>query len=345
MNTARPITIVGGGLAGLTLGIGLRKRNVPVTVVEANGYPRHRVCGEFISGNGLETLKRLNLTDQLIRAGARSATTAAFFSTRTTSGVRQLPVPALCLSRYALDEILSDVFRKMGGNLEEHRRWANGFDEGIIKATGRRIEVEVEGWRWFGLKAHASDVKLDADLEMHLTTDGYVGICKLPDNKVNVCGLFRSRQRTPQLATEWKQWLSGSPPSKLNERLRNAVFDDSSFCSIAGICLKPRSAETSDECCIGDAMTMIPPVTGNGMSMAFESAELAIEPIAEFSRGALTWPASQKSIAAQLDNAFRQRLKWASRLQRLLFQPILSDTIAAAVRLPGVWRLLFSNTR
>ena len=37
----------------------------------------------------------------------------------------------------------------------------------------------------------------------------------------------------------------------------------------------PQRAAARAECCIGDAITMIPPVTGNGMSMAFESAEMA----------------------------------------------------------------------
>jgi 2-polyprenyl-6-methoxyphenol hydroxylase-like FAD-dependent oxidoreductase len=46
------VTIVGGGLAGLMLGIGLRQRGVPVTVWEAGRYPRHRACGEFISAGG-----------------------------------------------------------------------------------------------------------------------------------------------------------------------------------------------------------------------------------------------------------------------------------------------------
>ena len=58
MPAAKPIQIVGGGLAGLTLGIALRKKEIPVAIFEAGNYPRHRVCGEFISGRGLEIRRR-----------------------------------------------------------------------------------------------------------------------------------------------------------------------------------------------------------------------------------------------------------------------------------------------
>src|ERR1044072_7396458 len=37
MNAAKPVTIIGGGLAGLALGIGLRQRDVPVAVWEKTG--------------------------------------------------------------------------------------------------------------------------------------------------------------------------------------------------------------------------------------------------------------------------------------------------------------------
>jgi len=50
MSGGRSVEVVGGGLAGLSLGLALRRRGVPVTVWEAGHYPRHRVCGEFITG-------------------------------------------------------------------------------------------------------------------------------------------------------------------------------------------------------------------------------------------------------------------------------------------------------
>ena len=60
-----PVSIVGGGLAGLSLGINLRRHGIPVHLYETNRYPRHKVCGEFISGSGIASLDRLALTDLL----------------------------------------------------------------------------------------------------------------------------------------------------------------------------------------------------------------------------------------------------------------------------------------
>ena len=77
MAPSLPITIIGGGLAGLTLGIALRQRDVPVTLFEAGGYPRHRVCGEFICGNGIEVLRELGLHSKFLAAGAIEARSAS----------------------------------------------------------------------------------------------------------------------------------------------------------------------------------------------------------------------------------------------------------------------------
>lgn len=339
------ITIVGGGLAGLTLGIALRHRGVPVTVWEAGRYPRHRVCGEFISGAGQRTLARLGLLDGLKNAGSGSATSAAFFAEKRMVAPRPIPERALCISRFVLDEWLAREFQRLGGELLAGRRWVGDYGTGIVRACGRRSEPVAKGWRLLGLKVHARDVALEADLEMHFVPSGYVGLCGLPGGEVNICGLFRTATTVPDLAHRWRDWLGGPAESALHSRLANAQFDEGSFCSVAGLGLSPRRAIQHSECCIGDALTMIPPVTGNGMSMAFESAEIAIESLTSFSRGELAWTQAQRTIARSCDQSFARRLMWAAWLQRALFLSPARSALFLATRSECCWRGLFERTR
>ena len=361
MPEAKPITIVGGGLAGLTLGIALRQKQIPVTIHESGLYPRHRVCGEFISGRGQATLARLGLRELLDDAGAVSAQTAAFFSATRTTAPRPLPSAAICLSRFMLDGALADRFRELGGELQTGTRWAavgvhasacpdrlkpELQPEGMVRATGRRAQAEQGGARWFGLKIHARNVALIADLEMHVSPRGYVGLCKINDGEVNICGLFRKRPDENDGAKDGRDLLRGPPGSPLRTRLDSAEFDDHSFCAVAGLSLRPQQAAARTEVCVGDSITMIPPVTGNGMSMAFESAELAIEPLVEWSRGKMSWNEAREKIARDCDAAFARRLAWARWLQRFMLTPALQNPlIALAARSDWFWRTAFERTR
>lgn len=342
---SEPITIVGGGLAGLTLGIGLLQRGVPVTVWEAGHYPRHRVCGEFISGRGQASLARLGLLDGLRNAGAGSAVSAAFFAGKMMIAAHPLPEAALCVSRFVLDEWLAQEFRRLGGELHLGARWTGEFGVGIVRATGRRAAPGAAGWRWFGLKIHARGIVLDADLEMHFLPAGYVGLCRLPGGEVNICGLFRSAAPVPNLARCWKEWLGGSEDSVLHSRLAGAQFAADSFCAVAALRLRAQRASARGEWCVGDAVTMIPPMTGNGMSMAFESAELALDPLVKFSRGQLAWLQAQQEFARTFDHTFQSRLRWAGWMQRAVFLPPARAALFFVARAGGYWRGLFTRTR
>jgi len=345
MASTKPITIIGGGLAGLTLGIGLRQRGVPVAILEAGNYPRHRVCGEFISGRGQATITRLGLRELFASAGAVSAWTAAFFSETKFTSPRRLPTAALCLSRYTLDAALAKKFREQGGELVDGERHGNDFSEGIVRATGRRAQAQDAGAKWFGLKIHARKVSLLADLEMHVSPNGYVGICKINDGEVNICGLFRKRAGDSSGTKNHRDLLRGPEDSPLRQRLADAEFVEDSFCAVAGLSLRPQSAASRSEICVGDAITMIPPVTGNGMSMAFESAELAIVPLTAWSRGEISWEAAQRTIARDCDAAFARRLAWAQRLQGILLTPALQPPLLMLSRFDWFWRLAFERTR
>src|SRR5579871_6462926 len=124
MTQAKPITIIGGGLAGLTLGIGLRQRDVPVTIWEASHYPRHRVCGEFVCGRGQQVLGQLGLLEMFERAGALFSSTTRFFVDGSPSPLRAIEPPALCLSRFTMDELLAKHFCALGGDLHQNARYA-----------------------------------------------------------------------------------------------------------------------------------------------------------------------------------------------------------------------------
>jgi flavin-dependent dehydrogenase len=343
----KPVSIIGGGLAGLTLGIGLQRRGVPVTILEAGRYPRNRVCGEFVSGRGQGALKRLGLGDIFFEAGATTAKTAAFFLGGGQSPIRELKPPAWCLSRLVMDQALALHFRELGGELQENSPQPSTHPgEGVVSAKGRRLEPVESGWRWFGLKVHAHNIGLGSDLEMHGFAGGYVGLCRLRDGMVNICGLFRKRAGNQVSLGNWREMLSGPGDSVLHRRLESAEFEENSFCSIAGLPLKPRKASGQESLYIGDALTMIPPVTGNGMSMAFEAAAIAIDPVAAYSQSKISWKQACQIFASECDTAFARRLAWARPLQWFMFAARFHGNLAElALRSQCLWRVMFAMTR
>jgi len=208
------------------------------------------------------------------------------------------------------------------------------------------LQTEQGGARWFGLKMHARKVTLTADLEMHVSPRGYVGLCRINGGEVNVCGLFRRHAGESAGQQNPRELLRGPIGSPLHQRLVSAEFYEDSFCAVAGLSLRPYRAVARADCCIGDAITMIPPVTGNGMSMAFESAELAIEPLVAWSRGEISWAETQSRIVRRCDAAFARRLAWAKWLQRFVLTPSLQNTLVRfASHSDWFWRMAFERTR
>ncbi|HSQ05819.1 MAG TPA: FAD-dependent oxidoreductase, partial [Burkholderiales bacterium] len=62
--------VIGGGPAGATATLLLAREGWSVAVVERERFPRHKVCGEFISAATWQLLRELGLADALAsRAG------------------------------------------------------------------------------------------------------------------------------------------------------------------------------------------------------------------------------------------------------------------------------------
>ncbi len=119
-NPKSKIVIVGAGPAGTSLAIRLAKQNFEVTLIEREKFPRHKLCGEFISPECLEHFRELGVLDEMLIRGGDRITETVFYS---ESG-KSVAVPskwfngnlqgALGLSRAEMDLRLMEKAKSVG---------------------------------------------------------------------------------------------------------------------------------------------------------------------------------------------------------------------------------------
>ena len=318
--------------------MGLRKRGIGVVVSEAGAYPRHRVCGEFVSGVSDATLGNLGISAAF--DGALRPREVCWWHGGRVVFDGRLPDPARAISRHRLDERLARMLVDAGGELRTGTRVDEAGGEGCVRAAGRPKQA---GATRIGLKAHIRGPRLRAELEMHAGRNGYAGLVEVEDGWINICGIFRvdrnvragGRSRRHLLQGEegaggifngaelLAGYLEAGGSRGLAEMLRGAEVREGSFSAVAGFDTG-RQPGRAGELCIGDAERMIPPFTGNGMSMAFEAAECALDPLVAWARGSLDWHAACNSTRLALSRRFRTRMATAS-----LLEPAITRSTAA----------------
>jgi flavin-dependent dehydrogenase len=348
MKRETTITIAGGGLAGLALGIGLRNRGVAVKLLEAGSYPRHRVCGEFICGMDASTLENLGITgaftSQVMNRDSRW-----FYRGRPVL-TKHLPKPAIGISRHHLDHWLAQEFARLGGCLETHPRASETqlADEATVWASGRQRSRD---GKWIGLKCHVRGFgrTMDTDLQMHFGEDCYVGISQVEDDTVNVCGLFRQRKELKgnDRSGLLLRYLRASRLDSLADGLEAAEMIPDSLVGVSAFQLGAQPDPQNDQRLnLGDSFSMIPPFTGNGMTMAFQSAELALQPLVDYARGESAWPHTVAAIRAAHRKKFNRRVRWAMRLHPFLLNPIGQKSLVTLAKLRAIpFGLFFKKTR
>jgi flavin-dependent dehydrogenase len=338
MNT---VQIAGGGVAGLSLGLALRREGLPVCVYEAGVYPRHRLCGEFISGAGPEEFGRLGISDVL--DGSEVLTEAVWYRGDRLMLRRTLPVPARGISRWRLDASLAKRFTDTGGQLLcENRVAPSPSEKGWVMATGRPRAGHSP---WLAQKAHYQNVPMEAGLEMHLGNGGYTGVAAVENGTANVCALFPAALGRQSPNATLTDRLKANGLTRLAARLEAGQPVEGSRCGVSGFTTGWQD-QPQDRIALGDHCAIIAPFTGHGMSMAMLAA-LEIAPhLAAWSEGRLDWEDAVKAIRLSLRKKFHRRLRWASWLHPLLLRPGGQTALSFFARcglLP--WQWLFRRLR
>ena len=210
METNSDVLIIGGGLAGLTAAIHLSQKNLRVILIEKSSYPRHKVCGEYISNEILPYLRSLG-----INVSELNPTKIAKFEFSANSGKTakaQLPLGGFGISRYALDDFLYQKALSNNCTIIKENVIDVSFSNDFFSATtanqiltakivlgayGKRSNVDQLLDRnffhkkspWLAVKAHYSG-SLDNDVvALHNFKGGYCGVSKVEDDKINICYL------------------------------------------------------------------------------------------------------------------------------------------------------------
>jgi len=341
------VLLLGGGLAGLTAAIHLSKMGLQVTVLEKNSYPKHKVCGEYISNEVLGYLKGLDLNLESLHPTKISK--LQFSTSNGTAIDCVLPLGGFGISRYALDAYLYQQAKKNGCNIEittvENVVFKDNkftvtttdnsiFEAGIvIGAYGKRSNIDVQLQRkftqkksdWLAVKGHYEGDFPNDLVGLHNFKGGYCGVSKVEDNKINVCYLadYETFKGFKNIEAYQEQVVSQNPHLKPIFENWKLLFDKP--ISISQISFDQKEAVENHILMIGDTAGLIHPLCGNGMAMAIHSAKLVSELVYQYSTGAIK---SRKELEEQYQQAWRfnfnSRLRVGRFISKILQQPMVT---------------------
>ena len=223
----RDVVVVGAGLAGSGIAAALAQRGWDVLLVERDRFPRHKVCGEFLSPEAQHSLQAFGLLEDVSALGPVPLHAATITTPGGATVEMALPADAWGISRYALDARLAAAVERRGGQvwqgaavtrtvregdgyvLHVRRRGAARQQEdqilqarAILMACGRHSSAALpphttadaadkRGWRdCVGLKIHYRNVHMEPRVELYLFPGGYVGINPVEGGRANVCVLI-----------------------------------------------------------------------------------------------------------------------------------------------------------
>ncbi len=296
------IVILGGGVAGCAAAIALARNGRTVRLIEREPTPRHKVCGEFLSGEALEDLDALEI--DVVALGAVPIANVRLAAARRAAEA-PLPFPAKSLTRKTLDTALLAEAKAAGVRVECGRsvesltrtpagNWQARLDNGVVReastaflATGkhdmRSFPRPDDPQRWVAFKMYyrlspnqAAD--LDNASELMLYPGGYGGIQPVEGGIANLCWVVQQKYLA-RAGNRWDKFLLQMQKDcpHLAMRLEGAEPLLAKPITVARIPYGFVRSTTEDGLyCIGDQAAVIPSFTGDGISVALHTARCAV---------------------------------------------------------------------
>ena len=350
------VIIIGGGLAGLTAAIHLSSQGLKVIVFEKNDYPKHKVCGEYISNEVLPYLKWLNLNIEELHP--TKITKLHFSSTKGKTLKANLPLGGFGISRFTLDDFLYKKALVNGCFVIKETvadvQFANDIftittDKGsimtskiVLGAYGKRASIDQKLQRsfiqrkspWLAVKAHYTGSFPDDLVGLHNFKGGYCGVSRVENNLVNICYLadYDTFKHYKNIEEYQEKVVTQNPNLKALLESMTMVFEKP--LTISQISFAQKKPVENHILMIGDTAGLIHPLCGNGMAMAIHSAQIASELVVNYCRDKVP---SRKNLEKQYsihwNHNFKERLRTGRWLSSFLQHPKRTEIMIRIITL------------
>jgi menaquinone-9 beta-reductase len=362
--------IIGGGPSGAALAIHLARSGRVIALIEQSAAAHHKLCGDFLSHEGIAYLNSLGIDPRTLGAAPIHSVR---LSARREIAASDLPFRALSLTRRALDEALLLQAAASGAKLLRGHRvdsitqsntgsnanWTATLSNedchsapAAFLATGKHDlaghrrppgkQNDLIAFKMYFRPAPAQQRALEGWIELFLFPGGYGGLQLVEHAQAILCFVVNRKQlHAPNGDGQSHHW-----PALLDHLLRHS---DLLACRLDGahpLLTKPLALSSIPYGLLvtdaqpglwrlGDQAAVIPSFTGDGISIALHSAQLAAE---LFARGV-----DSAAFAHRLRSELRASVNLATTLSRLM---VAAPALAQLTRFwPGALCHLAQHTR
>lgn len=355
------LIIIGGGPAGTSAAISAARQGARVLLLERGRFPRHKVCGEFVSAESLGLLKDL-LDHQhaaLITDAIQIPRARLFLDGRTLHA--NVDPPAASIARFDLDAALWHSAESAGGDARQQVtvqsvggsgpfRIVTASEEfearALINASGRwsnlnvaPVESGMRPEKWVGVKAHFAEPVSEPSVDLYFFDGGYCGVQPVGTARVNASAMVRA-----DVASSLPEVFAQDPA--LRKRSRNwAQLSDP--VSTSPLIFRNPQPEWDNILMAGDAAGFVDPFVGDGISLALRSGSLAARCLKSFLAGEAFLPDAVRRYSQAYKESLLPVFRTSSKIRRMLVLPryVRRPVLSFLESSPAITTYLVRKTR